>query len=599
MKGSGRKEEADPKKKYVFFSDPDIIVRRAESSAAAVQARQFFQLRHQQEQDIPEDAITDHPTSCSAFKGVDNILTYHPVQPYPFTFITAVKRKLALGTCPETCKKVYEPNQQGRVDIDSDVNNVNVVSKQGLYQTAQKMDFIKPLKVPDLKISPKTLDYSPREGSSTKEVTQQKNHVILKKFETTSKEVPLQQKSDRPSRSTERVQRRLDFTLSEESPIKSCENIEPLKAPDFFIASSLTKKKEHVRDSSREKENRSKRIKKDDSSFSKEDEFVQDTSKKSRSSRHLSRKDGVEPIFKTSKNENTLTLPRDSDFTLKKSKSKNFVTSTARKDDDKRHRSSSIQSAKSTRDKSLETRSRTFSNESVSDRAAKLQERITMKEGSRGKTTEILEYKNDYQLPNVLRQVEDQKYKYLENRSLKQQSRSSNQSQMRQLDGSSKDTKRISDNQKCFTSKMEEKHCTSVSEISEDIETASDSNVSLRNRSGPSKIGNFGKNECFLYSEASSQQSKSKNPDKCIRDVQSALQPGKPVRNLEDLNYIESSSGRSSIANARKNEESLTQAVMVTDSVQTNTNGESKNSNEESFSEVMLDPRRFLSGMTV
>lgn len=33
MKSSGQKEESSDKKKYVFFSDPDVIVERAETSA--------------------------------------------------------------------------------------------------------------------------------------------------------------------------------------------------------------------------------------------------------------------------------------------------------------------------------------------------------------------------------------------------------------------------------------------------------------------------------------------------------------------------------------------------------------------------------------
>lgn len=33
MKSSGQKEESADKKKYVFFSDPDVIAKRAETSA--------------------------------------------------------------------------------------------------------------------------------------------------------------------------------------------------------------------------------------------------------------------------------------------------------------------------------------------------------------------------------------------------------------------------------------------------------------------------------------------------------------------------------------------------------------------------------------
>lgn len=33
MKSSGQKEESVDKKRYVFFSDPDVIAKRAETSA--------------------------------------------------------------------------------------------------------------------------------------------------------------------------------------------------------------------------------------------------------------------------------------------------------------------------------------------------------------------------------------------------------------------------------------------------------------------------------------------------------------------------------------------------------------------------------------
>lgn len=34
MSGSSKKEDINAKKKYVFFCDPDVIVQRAEASAA-------------------------------------------------------------------------------------------------------------------------------------------------------------------------------------------------------------------------------------------------------------------------------------------------------------------------------------------------------------------------------------------------------------------------------------------------------------------------------------------------------------------------------------------------------------------------------------
>lgn len=42
MKSSSKKEDTDKKKKYVFFSDPDIIVQCAEASVAVSIFSNFY-----------------------------------------------------------------------------------------------------------------------------------------------------------------------------------------------------------------------------------------------------------------------------------------------------------------------------------------------------------------------------------------------------------------------------------------------------------------------------------------------------------------------------------------------------------------------------
>lgn len=83
------------------------------------------------------------------------------------------------------------------------------------------MDFIKPLKVPDLKISPKNVDYSSRESLLS-------NEEASKKFEAAQRE-------DKTLKCADRVQRKLDFSSSSASML-NCENVEPLKVPDFSIS---------------------------------------------------------------------------------------------------------------------------------------------------------------------------------------------------------------------------------------------------------------------------------------------------------------------------------------------------------------------------
>ena len=403
----------------------------------------------------------DNLTDSEATKSSRSFLALQTIQPYPFTFITAVKRKLALAAYNETTKKVY--NTHAKTINPTSIN-------QSLYQAVQNMDFVKPLKIPDVKISPKTLD-----GQNTREATPLKFATSCGKGEKTPKNM-------------ERAHRKLDFSLSEGHSLISSDDIEPLKAPDLSISPSIAKKKEHMRDSSREKENRTKRIKKDDGIIQKSE----DMSQRLKNSKHVSRKDVTES--KRLKNDRTFShLSKEIEFTSKKPKSKNFATSTVKKDDVRQQvRSSSIHSTKtSSRDRSLESRGRTFSSESLSDRNIKAHEKVTVRDCSRGTDSDAsaLKYNDDYEILNALRQLEEQKHKsIIDSRPSKILPRSSQSTVQEQH-------KRNSERTKPSTSKSQGRSGSSTSEIPEELETVSDS--SNKNRSAYTEI---------------SQQSKSKDP---------------------------------------------------------------------------------------
>ncbi|XP_078052355.1 uncharacterized protein LOC144478392 [Augochlora pura] len=281
MRSSSKKEDIHVKKKYVFFSDPDVIIQRAKASATRLQGKQDLE-HHQQK--ISEGQPSYLSTKFD-LKALENLLSYHPVQPYPFTFISAVKRKLALENSTEISKRVHNTSNKNAAEPAITVLKSNSI--QNLHEIVQKMDFIRPLKVPDLKISAKKLDFVTRENCVSKE-------LISSKFETPSKEL-IHERTDKPTKSFERVQRKLDFSTSDGSSIITSE-IEPLKVPNISISSNLSKKKEYVRENSREKENRSKRIRKDECLFSKQDETGQEFLKRSRSPRHISGKDSSDNI---------------------------------------------------------------------------------------------------------------------------------------------------------------------------------------------------------------------------------------------------------------------------------------------------------------
>ncbi|CAL7944513.1 unnamed protein product [Xylocopa violacea] len=556
MKSSSKKEDISAERKYVFFSDPDIIVQRAETSAAATQAKQ--EIEYQQQQDYitkqtSKNKSSNFPVELD-LKELENLLSYNPIQPYPFTFISAVKRKLALDNGSEVCRKARETNNENAPQPVAVLKFDNI---QNLH-AAQKMEFIRPLKVPDLKMSAKKLDFSNRENCASKE-------LISPKFEAPSKEL-IHERTDKPTKSFERVQRRLDFSTSDVSSTINSE-IEPLKVPNISISSNLSKKKEYVRENSREKENRSKRIRKDDS-FSKQDEMSQDFLKRSRSPRHASRKD-----LSNNVNDNTLVtklkndrlpfhMPRESDFTLTKHKTKNFATSTTKKVNDKKHRSVNTRSLKS-RDTSLESKNRSYSNESLSERSSKLSDKITIREPRNTFENFDYRYKDDL---HMLKQVDDQKYIFSsENRQIKQH-KITCQSQGKTGNVLFKEQSKRSEKVKPSTSKMDGKMYIINSKESEGVESVTDSNVSVRTQS-PSTV-------------------KSKDSEK----VGQSINVIKSSKTSEDSKYTDDSLTQCISTNIQKEEDSFSQSIATT--VKQTSNSNESNLNDSVLSNALLDPRR-------
>ncbi|XP_076181516.1 uncharacterized protein LOC143153818 isoform X2 [Ptiloglossa arizonensis] len=554
----------DTRKKYVFFSDPDVIVQRAEASGAAAQIKQGLQF--QQQHDYIAKQISKDKSNLSTqfdLKGLENLLSYHPVQPYPFTFISAVKRKLALDVNSKVCKKIHDPNNKNAADPLAMVLKSN--SSQNLHEIVQKMDFIRPLKVPDLKISAKKLDFATRENATSKE-------LISPKFDAPSTEL-IHERADKPTKSFERVQRRLDFSTSDISSIITSE-IEPLKVPNISISSNLSKKKEYSKENSREKENRSKRVRKDDSLYTKQDETGQDFFKRSRSPRRVSRKDFSDNVNETTsaiklKNYRLpFHMSRESDFVLTKPKTKNFATSTAKKDNDKRHRSTNTRSLKS-RDTSLESKNRTSSNESLSERSSKLPDKITVRESRNMFENFDYKYKDDL---HTLKQADDQKHiSSLENRQIKQY-KVTCQSQGKLGNILFKEqTKRVSEKVKPSTSKMEGKTYVMNSKEFEDKESITDSNTSVRTRS-PSTI--------------STQQIKNKDLEKAVQNINVV----KSNRTTDDSKYTDNSLPQCASTNTKEEEESFTQSIATT--IKQSSNSNESNLNDSVLSDAILDPRR-------
>lgn len=468
-----------------------------------------------------------------------------------------MKRKLILNDGSEVYIKTQESNNKNAIKPSRIIKSD---STQNLHEIVHKMDFIRPLKVPDLKISAKKLDFSNRENCASKE-------SISPKFETPSKEF-IHERGEKKTRNFERVQRRLDFSTSDVSSTITSE-IEPLKVPNISISSNLSKKKEYVRENSREKENR-KRIRKDESLFSKQDE-TQDFYRRSRSPRYTSRKD-----FSNNMSENVIVsklkndrfhMPRESDFVPSKSKTKNFATSTAKKVNDKKHRSFNTKSLKS-RDTSLESKNRSYSNESLSERSSKLSDKVTIRESRN--IFENFDYKNKNDL-HMLKQMDDQKYIFSsENRQVKQH-KITCQSQGKTGNIFFKEQNKKSEKIKPSTSKIDGKMYIINSKESEGIESITNSNISVRTQS-PSTI--------------SIQQMKNKDSEKIAQGTNIC----KLNKTTEDSKYTDDSLTQCTNVNMKKEEESFTQ-IATTDK-QSNSNSNESNLSDNILSSALFDPKR-------
>ncbi|XP_024881871.1 centrosome-associated protein 350-like isoform X1 [Temnothorax curvispinosus] len=559
MKSSNRKEGSIDKKRYVFFSDPDVIAKRAETSAVAAQITRELEA---QQKTFKEHAA-DLRVPARGIKCLENLLSYYPVQPYPFTFISAVKQKLALEDRIDIGAKAHDSSSQAKSLTSSILKAASTQSLNTRNQRVQKMDFIKPLKVPDLKISPKTLDFSSRESSVSKELPSIKSEIAAMDV--------VHDRSDKSLRTGERVQRKLDFSSDGSSFITS-ESIEPLKAPNVSISSNLSKKKEHGRDSSREKENRSKRMKKDDSSCAKRDESMQDQVKRSRSPRRVSRKD-VRDMGNTNvpKNDRPFLTAKSNDFSSVKSKDKNFVASIGKKDD-KRQKPFNAQSVELTKDTLLESKIRMSSNESsnfpvfpsweVLDKVA-VRDNMGVLSSTENKSKDMSHY-----FLKQKSEMEDVKYKSdSDSRQLKED----------KLSIICKDqTKRVSDKNKMLNNQGEDNKLHSVnSEPSEDVEFMSETNSS--------------RSRISAYPISSTHASKSKDLETAVEGKQSINSAGSS-KTSENVKYTEHSVAQSASTSVKKDEESCSQSIITTKEIATN--DDSNDVDDSTLPEALFDSRR-------
>ncbi|KYN07297.1 hypothetical protein ALC62_01499 [Cyphomyrmex costatus] len=552
MKNSSQKEESIDKKKYVFFSDPDVIAKRAETSAVAQITREL-----EVQQKTFEKQLADLQAPTIGINSLKNLISYYPVQPYPFTFISAVKQKLALEEHSDISAKVHDSSSQTKSNLTSSILKTSTQNLTAQNQIKQKMDFIKPLKVPDLKISPKALDFSSRENSVSKELPSAKPETAIKEF--------AHDRSDKGLRTGERVQRKLDFS-SDGSSFINCESIEPLKAPNVSIASNLSKKKDHVRDNSREKENRSKRMKKDDSLCARRDESMQDQVKRSRSPRHISRKDASDiSNLKLPKNDRPFHVTKVNDVLSVKSKDKNFLSSIVKKDNDKRQRSFNVQSVELTKDNLSESKIRISSSESP---VWKTLDKVTLRDNmgvlssTENKSKDITHY-----FLKQKSEIEDLKYKSdSDNRLLKQDKLNTIYKEQ---------TKRMSDKNKMLNNKGEDKLHSVNSEQSEDVEFMSETNSS--------------RSRISAYPISSAQSSKSKDIEIAMENKQN-INSARSNKTSENFKYTEHSATQSTSTSIKKDEELCSQSIITTK--ETTTNDDSNDVGDTTLPEALFDPRR-------
>lgn len=469
------------------------------------------------------------PIPTLDIKSLENLLSYHPVQSYPFTFISAVKQKLALGN-HSNLRNTRDSSYQPR-NLTSSILKTN--SAQNLYQVIRKMDFVRPLKVPDLKVSPKTLNFPCRENSVSKNPPSTKSEIATKEL--------AHDRFDKTVKISERVQRKLDFSSSDgtSSSVINCESIEPLKAPNVSIASNFSKKKEHARDVSREKENRSKRLKreKEDILCAKKDE-LQDQAKRSKSPRHVSRRDAADSTcgatmtrLKSDRLSFHVTKTNDP-LSTKSSKMKNPVTSTVKKDNSKRQKSFNVQSVESAREVPLESKSRTCGNKTLDFPSGKLPDSTTMRDG--GNIT-VLSSSSEGKSKDICH------------------------THFRPIVSYKEQSKRVSDKSKISSNKIEGK-VLGASSVSEAEDIASETNSS-KNR----------------------QQPKSKDTETTMENTNSV----RSAKTSESFKYTEQSASTST----KKDDESYSQSV-VTITKTTTDDDDTNDVDVGAVPEALFDPRR-------
>lgn len=464
-----------------------------------------------------------------------------------------MKQKLALGDCINANSKTYNSSSQAKNNLTTSVLKAN--STQNLCQIVQKMDYIKPLKVPDLKISPKTLDFSSRNNSVSKELPSTKSEITAKEF--------AHDRSDRTLRTGEKVQRKLDFSFSDGSSIINCENIEPLKAPNVSIASNLCKKKEHVRDSSREKENKSKRMKKDDSLCEKRDESMQEHTKRSRSPKHISRKDASNIRLQNDKPFHAI---KNNDFLSMKLKDKNVLISTTKKDNDKKQKFFNAQSVE-LKNKSVDFEGRISSNESLIIPLDK----VTLRDNNISVLYNITETKSK-DICHLKQKSEIEDLKLYSNTS----DHTSDDRQLKENKSNSiykEQTKRVFDKSKILSNRkrVEEKQHSANTELSEDIGSTSETN-SFKN--------------CAYVN--STQLSKSKDLETAT-EIKQNINYVRSIKTSEDFKYVEHSETQLTSTSTKKNE-SYSQSVIT--NKETTANDDSNNADISTLPEVLFDARR-------
>lgn len=503
-----------------------------------------------------EHQLAHLQTPAFDIKSLENLLSYHPVQPYPFPFISAVKQKLALGDHINTGLKTYNSSSQAK-SLTSSI--LKAKSTQNLCQVVQKMDYIKPLKVPDLKISPKSLDFSSRDNSVSKELPSTESAIIAKEF--------VHNRSDRTLRTGDKVQRKLDFFFPDGSSIINCENIEPLKAPNVSIASNLSKKKDHFRDSSREKENKSKRMKKDDSLCAKRDEAVQEHTKRSRSPRHSSRKDASNMSNVRLQNDKSFHPTKNNDFLSMKLKDKNVLISTTKKDNDKRQKFFNTQSME-LKDNSIDSKGRVSNNEPLIISSDK----VTLRDNNTSALCNNTETKSkDICHMKQRSEIEDSKSdSNVSNHTFDSDNRQLKEDKLNSI--YKEQTKRVFDKSKILSSRLEGNQYVNVNlEQSEDIGSMSETNSS--------------KNHAYHVNSTP----KSKDFE-LVTEIKQNINFAGSIE-TDELKYAEHSEAQLTSTSTKKNEESYSQSIGT--SKETITNDDSNNVDVIStLPEALFDPRR-------